>query len=700
MPEPYRLEGLELVRTLARPKSVAIVGASGDPDSISARPLAYMRSAGYEGRLVAVNPRVDRIGDVRCVASIDDLAPGEAEVALLAVGAGRVGESLAALARRGTKAAVSIASGFEGNGEGPARREDLSRVLAAGTIRLVGPNCVGVMSPSSGTHLNFSSLLQSGGVRAGRTALITQSGALGNGIVMSLLRRGAGLGLWVSTGDEIDVGALEVLAGALADDEIHVVGLFIEALTDMDWLDRCANAIAAAGKPVVVLKAARTEAGRRAAAGHTGRVVGAADISHAVLRRLGVVEVASVGELADALVGADILRRPAGRSIAVVSVSGGSGVIAADRVRSVGMELASIERTEAAERIQASLPHTKLANPLDVPLLGQTETFGSAIVALADPGICDAVVAVESSLAHDRTDLANQLIDAARAAVLAPVVLSHLSEDDLIDESIVHELARHGIAVAPSPERAVSMIERLAPPPPDLSAVRSSVEDLEPALGFEEARAELGADLPFAVTVEIESLEQAGEQARSLGYPVVLKAAGRTVTHRTELGLVRTGITEDGLADAYAHVAAGAAAHGDGVILQAQRPRGIEMLLSVVTDPEFGLVAILRAGGILTELLDQQVVLPAVWSARERAQELADSRLGQLLGGYRGTESHDASALLSLAETLLQRMPATALAAVEMNPVIVHRTGLSIVDAVASPASPVVHEPIKEMPTP
>ena len=695
MPEP-RLEGYELVRTLARPASVAIVGASGDPTSVSARPLAYMRSSGYAGNIVAVNPRGDRIGDVRCVASIEDLAPGEGEVALLAVSAGRVNESLVALARHGTRAAISIASGFEGAGEGSTRRGDLVRVLNEETIRLVGPNCVGVMSPPSGTHLNFSSLLQSGEVRPGRTALITQSGALGNGIVMSLQRRGAGLGLWVSTGDEVDVGALEVLTGVLADDSIHAVGLFIEALTDIDWLERCTAAVAASGKPVTVLKAARTEAGRRAASGHTGRVVGAADISRAVLRRLGAVEVASVGELADALVGADILRRPAGRSVAVVSVSGGSGVMAADRIRSVGLDLAPIEQTQAAERIQASLPHTTVANPLDVPLLGQTETFGSAILELADPGISDALVAVESSLAHDRTDLTNQLVDGARASDLVPVVLSHLSEDDFINEALVHRLAGHGIAVAPSPERAVSMIERLAPPPLDPSAAPPADEDRGNVLSFQETLEALDADLPAAITVEVTSLEDAREQAQALGFPVVLKAAGRAITHRTELGLVRTDVFDADLAAAYAHVSDGAAAHGDGVIMQSQRPLGIEILLSVITDPEFGLVAIIRAGGIFAELLDEQVVLPAVWRSHERARELAESRLGRLLGGYRGTESHDGAALLTLAETLLERLPHTALESVEINPVIVHRTGVSIVDALASTDGLATPEPTKE----
>ena len=697
MSEP-RLEGHELIRTLARPRSVAIVGASADPESVSARPLAYMRSAGYAGDLVAVNPRVNQIGDVRCVPSIDDLAPGEAEVALLALGAGRVTESVQALARHGTRAAVSIASGFEGGSEGPARRAELRRALDASDIRLVGPNCVGVMTPPSGTHLNFSSLLQNGGVKAGRTALITQSGALGNGIVMSLLRRGAGLGMWVSTGDEVDVGALEALTGVLAEESIHAVGLFIEALTDLDWLERCRVAIAAAGKSVTVLKAARTEAGRQAASGHTGRVVGAADISRTVLRRLGTVEVTSVGELADALVGADILRRPTGRSISVVSVSGGSGVMAADRVRAVGLELASVEDSAAAERIQSSLPHTKVSNPLDVPLLGQTETFGSVILELADLGVSDAVVAVESSLAHNRLDLINQLIGGAQSSELAPVVLSHLSEDDLIEEELVHRLAGNGIAVAPSPERAVSMIERLAPPKPDLSVTLTEPVAHADGVSFEQTLKVLGDGLPAAITVEVTSLQDACEQAARLGYPVVLKAAGRTVTHRTELGLVRTDVGEDDLEVAYTHVADGAAAYGDGVIMQSQRPPGIEILLSVLTDPEFGLIAIVRAGGILTELLDEQVVLPAVWSAQERAAELAQSRLGRLLGDYRGTESHDAEALLGLAETLLERLPGTDLQSVELNPVIVHRSGVSIVDA--SACARATTEPTKETTTP
>ena len=681
-----RLTGAELVRVLTRPRSVAIVGASGDAGSVSARPLAYMRRSGYTGRLVAVNPRLTAIDGVRCVARVEDLEPSEAEVALLAISASKVSPALAALSERGTRAAVSIASGFEESHDGPALRAGLKQVIGAAPTRLVGPNCVGVMSPGTGTHLNFSSVLQSKDVRPGRTALITQSGALGNGIVLSLIRRGAGLGLWVSTGDEVDVGALEILTGVLADDGIDAVGLFIEALTDLDWLDRCTEAVRSSAKPVVVLKAARTEAGRRAASGHTGRVVGAADVSRAVLRRLGATEVETVGQLADALVAADVLTRPGGRSVAVVSVSGGSGVLAADRIRTAGLELSPLHDAEARERIHSVLPRAHAQNPLDVPLLGETETFASAIVRLAEPGVADAVVAVESSLAHDREQLAQRLIEAAQAGPMVPVVLSHLSEDDVIDAELVAMLAQAGIAVAPTPERAVDMLDRLAPAAAPDEVTEADAHDAAPGLGFAETLAALGPGIPAPPTVEVASAEDARAQADALGYPVVLKAAGRAITHRTELGLVRTGIDADALDAVYRELAAAVAEHGDGVIVQKQAPAGIEMLVSVIADPEFGRVAIVRAGGILAELLDEQVALPALWSPEVRAQELRASRLGRLLSGHRGTRAHDLAALAQLVETLLTRLPQTSLESVEFNPVIVHRSGLSVVDAVATEA--------------
>lgn len=643
-----------------------------------------MIKAGYAGRMVAVNPRRTSIYGVRCVPRVEDLDPGEAEVALLAIPASQVSSTLASLSSRGTLAAVSIASGFERAQDGPALRETLAEVLAASQTRLVGPNCVGVMSPSSGTHLNFSSVLQSGDVRDGGVALITQSGALGNGILQSILRRGAGLRVWVSTGDEIDVGALEVLTGILADDGVKAVGLFLEALTDLDWLDRCAAAIGASGKHVFALKAARTEAGRHAASGHTGRIVGAADISRAVLRRLGVVEVETLGELADALVGADILSRPRGRSLTIVSVSGGSGVIAADRARVVGLDLARLDGPEASERIWSVLPNASAENPLDVPVLGKTHVFSSAIVTLADPALTDAVVAVESSLAHDREELVGQLVQASEGGRLAPLVLTHLTEDDPIPESLVQTLARAGIAVAPSPERAVSLIERLvveaAPGDAAEAAERPAV------IGFSDALDALGGTIPHPTTIEVGSFEEARAAAESIGYPVVLKAAGRTVAHRTELGLVRTDVTDAVLSSAYDELAAAVAAHGDGLIVQTQVPSGFEVLVSVLNDPEFGWVAIVRAGGVLTELLNEQVMLPALWTRAARADELGSSRLGHLLEGYRGTVPYDTAGLLDLVEAVLDRVPDTKLASVEFNPVIVHRSGVMVVDAVAGPS--------------
>lgn len=673
-----RLVGSELVARLAQPRCVAVVGASANPDRTSGRPVDYLSRYDFGGGIVPVNARHREIGGLPAVARLTDVPAGSVDAALIAVPAASVLAALADAEQVGVGVAVVIGSGFEDR-ESPQRRE-LDRFVASSRMRVIGPNCVGTVGARHAAFLTFSSVLRTEQPRPGPVGLVTQSGALGNSLLQTLVRRHVGLSQWISSGDEVDVGALELTTGLLSQDDTEAVGLFLEGISDLEWLPRLEDVLRESGKRLFVLKAANTSAGRQAAAGHTGRIVGSASASHAILREIGAREVSSVSALADALVVAGtcptLVRTPRPRA-AVVSVSGAAGVIASDRIaHHPQLAMASIGPAEATllgSRLDARL-HP--ANPLDVPFIDDTAAFAGAVTAAAAIDIADVVLAVESGLAHDRPELSAKLVSAQRDAA---VVLTSLSEDDQIPSAIAETLALSGIAYLPTVERAVDAVAACVDAgPPD-------ADEHEPgeqaSRGLEWAAARL-PDIPLAPWRVVAEPAQLDRAMAEFGMPLVLKAAGRTITHRTELGAVR--IVRDSAAGpgVLAELRAICEPAGDAVLAQQWAPEGFEVLVSAVRDEEYGPIAYVRPGGIYAESMSGQAVLWSGWTHERQDRVLRESSIGGLLDGYRGGTRYDLAALGDLVRAALAAV-GSGMSFVEMNPVIVGTSGVHVVDVLA-----------------
>jgi acyl-CoA synthetase (NDP forming) len=547
-------------------------------------------------------------------------------------------------------------------------------------MRVIGPNCVGAVAVESAACLTFSTVLGPGLPRQGTVGLVTQSGALGNSLLQTLIRRHVGLSQWVSSGDEADAGALELVTGLLSQDGTDAVGLFLEGLTDLDWLPRLEDVLRDGRKRLFVLKAANTSAGRRAAAGHTGRVVGSADASHAVLRELGAREVPTLSALADALVVAgtcpDLLGMP-GPRLAMVSISGAAGVIGSDRL--AGHErLAMAEIDPASATMLASRLDSRLrpANPLDVPFIDDTAAFAGAVGAFAASDVADVVLAVESGLAHDRQELSAKLIASREHSA---IVLTSLSEDDQIPADVAESLAQAGIAYLPTVERAIDAVAACAadaaraagPPGPD-----------ERTHGLEWAAGRLPAGFPWAPWQAVASAAELGDACSRFGLPAVVKAAGRTITHRTELGAIRVIRHAAEIGAAYDAVREICEHHGDGVVVQQMITAGFEVMVSAVRDPEYGPVVYVRPGGTLAELMSGQAVLWGGWDRARRDRILRASVIGRLLDGYRGGTRYDLTALADLVSAAITAVSGE-MSFMEMNPVLVGEDGVRVIDLIA-----------------
>jgi acetate---CoA ligase (ADP-forming) len=676
--------GTDLIQVLACPRSVAVVGASTDPRRASGRPLHYLLRYGYRGRIVPVNARHAEVAGLPAAASLAELDQGSIEAAVIALPAPAVLPALAEAEHLGVKVAVVIGSGFEDRAA-PLRRE-LDEFVTSSEMRVVGPNCVGAVAVENAACLTFSTVLGAALPRLGTVGLVTQSGALGNSLLQTLIRRHVGISQWVSSGDEADVGALELVTGLLARDGTDAVGLFLEGLTDLDWLPRVEDVLRSGHKRLFVLKAANTAAGRLAAAGHTGRVVGSAAASHAILNEIGAREVPTLSALADALVVAGtspgLLRTPRPR-LAMVSISGAAGVIGSDRMaQHERLAMAQID-TPAATMLASRLDsRLSPANPLDVPFIDDTAAFTGAVDAFAAAGVADVVLAVESGLAHDRQELSAKL-PASREH--AAIVLTSLSEDDQIPADVAGSLAWAGIAYLPTVERAVDAIGACAA---DSGAADGPLPEAQlpgaRAHGLEWAAERLPGGFPWAAWRVVTTLEELQDTAVRFGFPVVIKAAGRAITHRTELGAVRIVADPAELGRAFHAVREICGAVGDVVVMQQMVSGGFEVMVSAVRDPEYGPVVYVRPGGTLAELMSGQAVLWGGWDPGRRARVLRASVVGRLLDGYRGGTRHDLAGLSDLVSIALAAVVGE-MSFLEMNPVIVGQESIHVVDVIARP---------------
>jgi acetate---CoA ligase (ADP-forming) len=676
--------GTDLIQVLACPRSVAVVGASTDPRRASGRPLHYLLRYGYRGRIVPVNARHAEVAGLPAVRSLAELDQGSIEAAIIALPAPAVLPALAEAEQLGVKVAVVIGSGFEDRAA--SLRRELDQFVAGSDIRVVGPNCVGAVAVENAACLTFSTVLGAALPRLGTVGLVTQSGALGNSLLQTLIRRHVGISQWVSSGDEADVGALELVTGLLAREGTDAVGLFLEGLTDLDWLPRVEDVLRSGHKRLFVLKAANTAAGRMAAAGHTGRVVGSAAASHAILNEIGAREVPTLSALADALVVAGtspgLLRTPRPR-LAMVSISGAAGVIGSDRMaqhdRLAMAQIDAPSATMLASRLDSRLSP---ANPLDVPFIDDTAAFTGAVDAFAASGVADVVLAVESGLAHDRQELSAKL-PASREH--AAIVLTSLSEDDQIPADVAGSLAWAGIAYLPTVERAVDAIGACAADGAAADALLPEAQLPEArAHGLEWAAQRLPGGFPWAAWQVVTTLDELPDTAVRFGFPVVIKAAGRAITHRTELGAVRVVPDPDGLGRAFHAVREICEAEGDVVVMQQMVSGGFEVMVSAVRDPEYGPVAYVRPGGTLAELMSGQAVLWGGWDPGRRARVLRASVVGRLLDGYRGGTRHDLAALSDLVSIALAAV-AGEMSFLEMNPVMVGQEAIHVVDLIARP---------------
>lgn len=669
-------------------RSVAIVGASENVESLSGKPLVRLRQHNYSGNVVAVNPRHSNLGGYDCVPSVLDLPDG-VDVALLMLRADLVAQAVRDCGTRKIPIAVVVSSGFEDNdASGQSPTVQLRAAISESGVRVVGPNCEGIWSIPNDLTLTFGSAADRPKLVEGSVSVISQSGSLGAAVMRELQDREIGCRYFVSSGNEIDFTTMDFCDYMIEEGGSKVITIFIEGLKDGWRLRYVAEKARKHGVDLIILRSGQSELGRVATQSHTGRVATASAVYHDVLQQAGILEVSTLNELIDATQVAAMqskglprlnqVKAP-GRGIGIVAISGGSRALLADAGERRGVPLAKFgEATERA--LTELLPNFAYGrNPVDVTgaVLSSPQLFEDVMRVVAADENVEALVVQYANGGDRQVEGHAGLFDTITQTYNKPVVASLLAGRRIEGATRDHD----AFVLTRDPEESIKQLDWLyrlsapvvAPPKP---VPFSPTNGAQPNT-WSERSALLDAMKISAPAWRLPTTTQEMDDAvSSLRAPWVVKASPEYSEHKTELGLVHLGLTtrEEAMA-AMAQIQRLLGA-GVPVLVQEMVSGGQEMLLSVRTDPDVGPVMAIGFGGILTEWMNDIAYLCLPTTGDEIRASLGKLRSWTLLNGFRGRAHSDVDALVDAALGMADAYLASYQGwEIEINPILVRAQG-------------------------
>jgi acyl-CoA synthetase (NDP forming) len=687
------MTGMDPLSRLLKPRGVAVIGASGDPAKTAGRPVPYLVKHGFAGSIYPVNPRIDRIGGIACYPDVASL-PEVPDVGIVLLGAERAHLAVRELAARGAAAAIVLASGYSETGEQGARRQK-QLLEAAGSMRILGPNTIGLVNLTDSIVLSASGALQMDHFPVGSIGVVSQSGGILGSLLSRAAARGIGLSKLVSTGNEVDLELADFIE-ALADDEAtRVIALYIEAVRNPERFRAAALKAARAGKPIVALKIGRSEAGAKAAVSHTGALAGADRMYDALFRQTGVIRAQTFSDLLDipaALATGRVLR---GNRVAILTSTGGAGILVSDSLGVKGFDTPAPDaQTAAALRALQTGDHAALdRNPIDVTLAGlQPDLLRGAIKALLASPSYDALTIIVGASGLAMPELMAGAIQDCLPLSDKPVIAyisPHAPEAAVL-------LTQRGVPAFADPESCSAALAGMlhasrwqSPGDQDTPTAPIVVDDL-PAGSLDEAQAkQLFArfGVPCAREIIVQTPAEAGRAARELGGRVVLKILSNEITHKSDVGGVAVNLGPESVGDRMITMArelhAKAGLMPRRFLVQEMVTGGTELMLGMHRD-SLGTAILVGMGGVTAELFNDTAIrmLPSQGGLSHDValQMLRELRTWPLLDGFRGRLKADVDGLVT-AIVALSRMVAQLgdrLSEAEINPMIVLPAGQGV----------------------
>jgi len=699
------------MRPLMTPRAVAVIGASRDETSIGHRVLRAIVDAKFAGPVYPVNPNAAVVAGLPCHPSIAD-APRGVDLAIVAVPPPCVLDVVDQCASAAVKSLVVITAGFaETGGGGCALQQRLVEKVRGYGMRMVGPNCMGVLNTAAGVRLNasFSPLFPP----AGRVAFSSQSGALGLAILELAAERRVGLSSFVSVGNKADVSSNDLLEYWEADDQTSVILLYLESFGNPRRFARLARRIGRS-KPIIAVKAGRTHAGSRAAGSHTAALAASDVAVDALFHQAGVIRADTMDDMFDIAACLESQPLPPGRRVAIVTNSGGPGILAVDACEAAGLSVAPFSDA-TRRRFSNFLPaEASVGNPVDMVASAKPESYERAVETALASGDADAVIVIFTPVDPRSAEATLQAIRdgvaAARAggATKKPIVACLMAgkgrpqpleiDGERIPAYAFPENAARALA------KAAAYAEWRAQPP----ALHWTFDDIRVDearaicthamasrgggwLTGDEATAVLNAfGVPMAAGMLAHSADEAAAAARVLGFPVAAKLASRLVPHKSDIGAVRLNLSSDSaVRRAYADVmtrarASAPAADVEGVLIQSMVVGGVETMVGISDDPLFGPLIAFGLGGIHVEVLGDVRFRVGPLTDRDADELLHEIKGLPLLQGYRGHPPGDLDALRELLLRISRlAVDVPEIVELDLNPVMAMTpgNGCRIVDA-------------------
>lgn len=703
------------LRPVLAPRSVAVIGASRTRGTIGAEVFHNLLATTFAGPVYPVNRGADVVQSVAAYRSVRDV-PGPLDLAVIVVPAAQVLEVARECAVKGVGALVVISAGFaEAGAEGVARQRELVAICRDAGMRLVGPNCMGVLNTAPEVRLNAT--FAPSYPPAGRVGFLSQSGALGLAVIDHAVQRGIGLSTFVSVGNKADLSGNDLLAYWGNDPRTDVILLYLESFGNPRKFARIARRVGRS-KPIVAVKSGRSVAGARATSSHTGALVAASDVTtDALFRQTGVIRTETLGELFDVAALLANQPLPTGGRVAILTNAGGPAILATDACEAAGLTVPALAEGTRAKLAAILAPEAATVNPVDmIASAGAREYAGAIGVLAADPSIDALIVMFTPPLVTRAADVARAIRAAAgelprRLPVLSVFLSAAGIPAELADErvripsfSYPEDAARalaHVVRYARWRARPEGTLPRFVAREEEAAAiVRTALARAAGWLAPEEVgRLFACYGLPLVATHFAATPEEAGSIAAKLGGPVALKAVAPSLLHKSDAGGVRLSLA--GAVEVRSHArdmaeAVRASGHDvSGFLVQPMAPRGVELLVGMVNDPAFGPVVACGAGGTAVELLKDVAVGVAPLTDRDASEMVRSLRTFPLLDGYRGAAKCDVRAVedaLLRVSAMVERHP--EIAELDANPLVALPDGAIIVDARVRVEAPVPAAPL------
>ena len=685
-----------------RPASVAIIGASSDPARIGGMPLAFLKANNFAGPIYPVNPRGPTIQDLPAFPSIRDIGK-PVDLALIAVPAVHVIPSLEACIEVGVRAVIIFSAGFaEIDEEGARQQERIAAIARAAGIRVMGPNCIGLVNFSTGLYMSFHPAFAFSGKPGGKLGIVTQSGAFGGHVHRMAIDRDFSYSYCITTGNEADVDVADGLAFLAEDPGTTAIQVYFEGFRKGRKLMRALEMAQKNGKPVVAIKLGRTEAGAAAAASHTAALAGADAVWDAVLRQYGVYRATSIEEFLEIGISCATARRPVNDRVGLVTVSGGVGVLMADAAADYGLDVSPMPQA-AQDKIRKLVPFAATRNPIDITgqVVNDFGLLGQAIDIIAAEGGYGSLVPFIGSSARVPERAARLLEQCVELHTRYPELL--VVQAAISPPEFRNSLQALGYLSHEEPVSAVRAVAALAAfrrhfarkdAPPEKAPALPPLKRGGPLSEYDSLRFLAAAGLPVVDARLVSSADEAEAAAAALGFPVAFKVASADILHKSDVGGVALGLASPAaLREAYAVMAKGVAAKtGRAVETFTVAPMisgGVETVLGVNRDPVFGPVVMFGLGGIFVEALGDVVFRAAPFGLDEAHRMIRGIKSFRVLEGVRGRPPADIDALVTALARLssLAAAQADTIESIDINPFLVRAKGQGAValDALVIP---------------